>query len=178
MSYKINLLHRKKDKPLDRVIYFALNYLRYILVITQIIVIGVFFYRFKVDQQIIDLQDSINQKKEILQVSQSLIKEAKLVAYKLKQSENIIGDQRLFTGQIDYLLSVFPEKFYLKKMSISLNGISIVGNTSDADSIRLFLTRLKKEAKFKTVNLVNIKKSTDGYDFAFDLSGYNNTTPI
>ena len=65
MKYKINLITRRKEKVVDKVIYFVMNYLRYILVITQIIVIGVFFYRFKIDQEMVDLQEAVQQKKEI-----------------------------------------------------------------------------------------------------------------
>ena len=47
MKYKINLITKRKEKAVDKVIYFVMNYLRYILVITQIVVIGVFFYNLK-----------------------------------------------------------------------------------------------------------------------------------
>ena len=114
MKYKINLLTIHKEKPLDRVIYFTLNYLRYILVITQIVVIGVFFYRFKVDQEIVDLQDTIDQKKEIVLVSQPMIKLAKQNSFKLGQVEDIVKKQKNFLNSIDYVLSIFPEKFLLK----------------------------------------------------------------
>lgn len=173
MKYKINLLSTvRKEKPLDRVIYFALNYLRYILVITQIVVIGVFFYRFKVDQEIVDLQDSIDQKKEIIQVSQPLIKEAKLVAFKLNEATTIIGSQRTFVSSIDYLLSVFPEKFFLKQMRLSQDAITMDGFTQDLQSIKFFLTRLRNEAKFEKIQLKFIKKSDLGLEFSFELSKF------
>lgn len=172
MKYKINLLSIKKEKPLDRVIYFALNYLRYILVITQIVVIGVFFYRFKVDQEIVDLQDSINQKKEIIQVSQPLIKDAKIAAFKLDQVESIVSAQRTSVAATDYLLSLFPEKFFLKKMQISQETISLEGFTQDLQVLKAFLSRLKKEAKFAKIELKNIKKSDLGLEFSFELGQY------
>ncbi|PJB87766.1 hypothetical protein CO083_05355, partial [Candidatus Roizmanbacteria bacterium CG_4_9_14_0_8_um_filter_34_12] len=64
MKYKINLLLPKEKNWLDKVIYFGLNYLRYILVITQTVIIMVFFYRFKIDQEIVDLKDAVKQKQE------------------------------------------------------------------------------------------------------------------
>ena len=66
MKYKINLLLPKEKNWLDKVIYFGLNYLRYILVITQTVIIMVFFYRFKIDQEIVDLKDAVKQKQEII----------------------------------------------------------------------------------------------------------------
>lgn len=172
MKYKINLLSRRKEQPLERLIYFMLNYLRYILVITQIVVIGVFFYRFKVDQELVDLQETVNQKKEIIQVSQPLIKEAKKEASRLNQLESIITKQQTFLEETDYLLALFPENFFLNKMQVSKDTIFMDGYTQDPQSIKKFLYRLKKEAKFKKVELKNIKKIDLGLEFSLELSKY------
>src|SRR3990167_4444090 len=172
MKYKINLLGRRKEQPLERLIYFMLNYLRYILVITQIVVIGVFFYRFKVDQELVDLQETVEQKKEIIQVSQPLIKEAKKEATRLNQLESIIANQQTFLEETDYLLSLFPENFFLNKMQVSKDTIFMVGYTQDPQSVKKFLDRLKKESKFKKVELKNIKKIDLGLEFSLELSKY------
>ncbi|QQR63494.1 hypothetical protein IPH70_03205 [Candidatus Roizmanbacteria bacterium] len=79
MTYKINLLSKQEMSLIDKTLYFFLNYLRYILVFTQIIVIGVLFYRFRIDQNIIDLKDSLDQKKEIVQAVKPLLDEAEKV---------------------------------------------------------------------------------------------------
>ncbi len=57
MKYKINLLLKKEEGILDKIYIFLVNYLRYIIVITQFVVIGVFFYRLQVDQRVIDLKE-------------------------------------------------------------------------------------------------------------------------
>src|SRR3990167_3229620 len=172
MKYKINLLSLRQEKPLERIIYFMFNYLRYILVITQIVVIGVFFYRFKVDQDIVDLQDAIDSKKEIIQVSQPMIKEARQDAFKLKQVENILKEQKTFSNSIDYILSVFPEKFFLKNFSVTKETISMTGVTQDVSSVNLFLNRLKKEMRFRDIQLQNVSKKEDGFEFIFQFKTF------
>ena len=172
MKYKINLITRRKEKTVDRIIYFVMNYLRYILVITQIIVIGVFFYRFKIDQEMVDLQETVLQKKEIIQVSQPLIKEAKRSAFKLDQADLVINKQDTFITAIDYILSLFPESLFLTKVKVVKDTISLVGYTEDPQSIDNFLGRLKKEAKFKKVELKNIKKGEQGLEFTMEFSNY------
>lgn len=76
MKYRINLLPQKETPLTEKIVYFALNYLRYIIVITQLVVIAVFFYRFQIDQKIIDLKESVDQKKEILQIVLPLLNQA------------------------------------------------------------------------------------------------------
>ena len=149
-----------------------MNYLRYILVITQIVVIGVFFYRFKIDQEMVDLQEAVMQKKEIIQVSQPLIKEAKKVAYKLDQARSVITKQNTFLESFDYLLTLFPESLFLTKVRMVNNTISMIGYTRDPQSIENFLSRLRNEAKFQKIELKNIKKGERGLEFTMEFSDY------
>ncbi|OGK25452.1 hypothetical protein A2954_07665 [Candidatus Roizmanbacteria bacterium RIFCSPLOWO2_01_FULL_37_12] len=178
MKYKINLISQKKEKSVDKIIYFVLNYLRYILVITQIIVIGVFFYRFKIDQEMVDLQEGVAQKKEIILVSQPLIKEAKKQALRLDEARSIVAKQTTFLAAMDYLLSLFPENLYLTKIRLAKNSISMVGYTQDPQSINNFLGKLKNEGKFKKILLKNIKKGEQGMEFTFEFSSYKISQPI
>lgn len=169
MKYLINLVPQKKEKAVDRLIYFALNYLRYILVITQIVVIGVFFYRFKVDQEIVDLKEALDQKKEIIQVSRPLLAEAKTTDYSIRQASTIIDSQSNFFRSLEYLISRFPEQFFLDKMQFSNNKITMDGYSNDASILTAFSTRIREEKKFNKLTLTSLKKTERGLDFSFEL---------
>ena len=173
MKYQINLLTEKKESLLDRVIYFSLNYLRYILVITQIVVIFVFFYKFKVDQEIIDLKEAADQKKEIIEISRPLLKEAKEAEFRIKQIKPILKAQAVFVNQLNYLVSVFPEALYLTKLSIKDDRMFLEGYSRDAYVIKQFYLRLQKEKKFKNISLETLKKTEVGYNFSIILNHFN-----
>jgi len=172
MKYKINLLTLKKETLSDRVVYFALHYLRYILVITQIVVIIVFFIKFKVDQEIIDLKESVSQKQEIINVSQPLIDEARLINKQMGEISSILVQQDNLTGAFSYVLSVFPADLYLSSFSIRDSKFVLTGISNNPNAIRFFLNRLQKDARFNSVALKNIQKKDDGLYFSFDLDTY------
>lgn len=172
MKNRINLLLPKEQVLADRIIYFAQNYLKYILVITQIFVIGVFFYRFKVDQQIIDLKDGLMQKQEIVDVSQPLIDEAKDIDYKIKVAQEVIKKQEDLKAMMDYLLSRFPEGVTLSDLKIGLDEISFKGISNNSIVLQAFYNKLQKEGRFKTIILKNIKKTDVGYTFLFSLASF------
>lgn len=146
--------------------------------VTQIVVIGVFFYRFKVDQEIVDLQDSINSKKEIIEVSQPLIKKAKTIAFKLQKTKEIIYDQQTLLAANDYILSRFPEACFLNKIETSDKTLTLKGYTQDLNILKAFHQRLKDDAKFQKIELVNIKKSDLGLEFTFELTQFNGVKSI
>lgn len=173
MKNRINLLLPKEKSLVDRIVYFALNYLRYILVITQICVIGVFFYRFQVDQQIIDLKDELQQKKEIVNVSAPLIQEAALTQRKVSAIKKILQDQTNLQAMIEYIFSRFPEALTLRQFKITGSSILLTGVSTDAVQIKQFLSRLQSEKRFGTVQLNSITKTLDGYSVSFILNNFH-----
>jgi Tfp pilus assembly protein PilN len=172
MRYKINLIPPKEETLIDTVIYFVLNYLRYILVLTQLVVIIVFFYRFQIDQLIIDLKDEIEQKKEIIQVAQPLKQEALIIEKRLKKTEELIHDQDRLINMVSYFLSLFPETVYLDKLEIINGELTASGLAYNVSHLQAFYKLLKKEEQFKTVDFSSIKKEMNGYSFTLKLSGF------
>lgn len=173
MRYQINLLSKKHESLVDRVIYFSLNYLRYVLVITQTVVIGVFFYKFKADQEIIDYQEAVEQKQEIVTVSEPLVMEGKMTDFKISQVKTILAKQDKTVSNLDYLLSVFPQQIYLQKLNIDEKGVIMDGSIQDVSTMKSFLRKLKKDARFKQIELKGLKKTEHGYDFGLTLGQLN-----
>lgn len=172
MKYKINLLLPKEKNWLDKVIYFGLNYLRYILVITQTVIILVFFYRFKVDQEIVDLKDAVKQKQEIITVSKPLLVEASKLIRVLDNSQIIIDDQIHFQNLFSYYIKSFPKQITLKKLSINQNGIDFEGVTNDIKILYQYQNKMQKEGKFKKINLKQIKRIENGFLISFSLEDF------
>jgi Tfp pilus assembly protein PilN len=172
MKYKINLLPEKERDLLDKGIYFVLHYLRYVLVITQIVVISVFFYRFKIDQEIIDLKDELQQKQEIVAVSDPLLKEAEIVDLKTKQIREILVSQALFAESFTYFLETFPLKLTIKRLDIQGGVYKFESSTSDPETIRGYITKLRQDKKFKQVTLGSIKRNGVEFLVPFTLSDF------
>ncbi|MBI5127617.1 PilN domain-containing protein [Candidatus Roizmanbacteria bacterium] len=175
MRYKINLLPEKKTTLLDKVMYFSLNYLRYIIVITQLVVIGVFFYRFQIDQRIIDLKESVDQKKEIVEIVLPLLQEASRIDKKSLEIDRIIKKQEKFDSMVKYLLSVFPETVTLTNLESLEDSLKITGNAVDAKQLQAFFALLKREGKFAGIEFKSIKKTENGYNFIMTLDNYKSS---
>lgn len=172
MKYNINLIPVKETPWGERLVYFALHYLRYIIIITQLIVIGVFFYRFQIDQRIIDLREAVSQKKEIIQVVLPLLSQAEIIDSKINQARKITKEQNGFTQMINYLIANFPDSITLTKLEIENDQVKMSGFTNDSRQLQLFFNFLKKENKFKIVSFDTLKKSDNGYSFILVLNKF------
>lgn len=174
MKYNINLLKKKQDSILDKGIYFALNYLRYILVITQLVVIGVLFFRFHVDHTIIDLKDSINQKQEIINATKPLIEEAQKIDTRVTSIKDTLQNQKTLSASLDYTLSIFPDSLYLSDLTMEKGTTKLTGVATNSQHLQGFYNRLKAENKFKLVTLNNLQRDESGLAFELTLSNFQN----
>lgn len=165
-KYQINLIQQKKKDFADTIIYFFLHYLRYIIVLTQIVVIGVFFFRFQVDQEIIDLKESIDQKQEIVQVTKPLIAEARAIDAKIKVVKKILKSQETFLKNMNYVFATIPQGIVLNKFEINEGAITFTGTTNNIPLIKAFSETLKKSGTFKMVTMTDLIKGAGGYSFS------------
>ncbi|MEI6532286.1 MAG: PilN domain-containing protein [Candidatus Roizmanbacteria bacterium] len=173
MKYHINLFPENNTSLVDKIIYFSYSYLRYILVVTQMVVIYVFIFRFSIDQQIIDSKDTLSQKQEIVSVVGPLLKEVATVETKVKNIKEIITQQQYQRYMIDYVVSVFPSSLTLSSMNISKTAVTFEGFTNDVDMVKKFHSKLLKDKRFTSIQLVRLVKTEQYFQFMFKLSTFS-----
>lgn len=172
MKYVINLFPEKELNIADKIIYFSFNYLRYILVITQFVAICVFFYRFKVDQEIVDLKDTLTQKKAIVEATQMLLKEVERVDKRMKDIRAILKLQEDTKALYSYTFSKIPQNVSISNFSFKQGSAEISGTTLDVNIVKSLYESLRDEKRFKKVRLSSVNKSLNGYDFSLSLDEF------
>jgi len=172
MKNRINLLLPKEEKIVDKIIHFSLSYLRYILVITLIVVNGVFFYRLRIDQQIIDLKEELEMKNEIVEVARPIVNEASRISIKIIESGKILVTQNSVYEALIYVSTVFPEKCSLESLKLSEGTVTFSGTCDTAAILRSFYAKLQKQKKFASTELKYIRRVPEGFAFQFNLKQF------
>lgn len=165
-KHVINLLPEKSKGFTEKVLYFALHYLRYIVVITQIVVISVFFFRFTIDQQIVDLKERVNQKQEIIKLTRPIVVEAAEVSEKMEFVKKQLVMQNTFLERLDSIFTVIPKEIVLFDFDVNEKNIAFKGRSSTVEAVRYLHAALQKKKVFKTVRIDTVVKSQDGFVFS------------
>lgn len=168
-EFDINLLHSKKLSFTEKLIYFALHYLRYIIVITQISVITVFFYRFKIDQDIIDLKEKVMQKQEIMKITSPLVDQAVILEGKLNHIRNLISEQDTYIQPFDYVLAHIPDNVSLTSIGLSQTTITIQAQTVQIGLIKSIYNNFLSSKQFKSVVIEGINRDTETNIYSFSM---------
>ncbi|OGK19737.1 hypothetical protein A3D80_03245 [Candidatus Roizmanbacteria bacterium RIFCSPHIGHO2_02_FULL_40_13b] len=168
-KHGINLLGEKERGVTEKILYFALHYLRYIIVITQIVVIIVFFFRFSIDQQIVDLKEKVTQKQEIIKITKPIVIEAQAVSLKTDSIKKELSKENEVNSLINDVLSKIPDGVILFDFGINENGITLKAHATSIAVIQYLNTTLSKDKRFSKVKIDTVIKDTNGFIFSIAL---------
>lgn len=154
----INLLPGDKleKSPLGRFLKWALDFGRYIIVFTELLVMIAFFSRFKLDRDLAELQEEIKNKQNVIVASQELEKEVRF----LQQRLDLIKKYQKQTGSSQLALNNFsqiiPLDVFLSRLDIDQTEVSFTGTSLSYAGLATFINGLQKSPVFERVDFTSV----------------------
>ena len=159
----INLLITERDVSISgQLLTWALTYGRYIIIIIQIVVLSVFFLRFKLDRDHTDLKEAVSQKQALVQSVAELEAEIRAVQKKIAYISQITSNQDLSIRVMQFFQDNTPVDTTFTILNISNDTISFIASAKDLKSFNFLLRRLQQPNRFTDVNLEDIQRKADG----------------
>jgi hypothetical protein len=143
-----------------RVLRWAMSTFRIIVIVTEMIVMAAFLSRFWLDAQNSDLNDAIKIKNAQITAQASLEKEFRNIQSKV----NIFKEMQVGVKPaqiVDAITSKLPADAVLTGISVSEGATLITGTSAGESGIAQFITSLKTDKTFKSVNLAGVDSSED-----------------
>lgn len=172
----INLIPEEAffTSPLGRFVRWSLSVGRYLVIITELVVIISFASRFSLDRKITDLNKEIVQKVSVIESYNSFEKEFLAAQAKLKQY-NELEKQRNLAIVFEYLSDVTPPEVQVGNLTIRTDGISVTGTTTSQSAFNTLINNLSLSPHFSEVNIGRVSTVADqaGYSFQFTASTVN-----
>lgn len=170
MSYNINLASKLESNTIDKIVDFFFNYLRYALVLTMLVLLGVFFFRLRIDQNIEELEDSISQKRQIFEIVKPMINHASEIDSKMSVVGTIINAQDKQLALFEFIYSQFPKELFLTRLSYDTESLIFSGQTSDPRVLELYYKKLKSYPPLTSIVLNKVQRTERGYEFTFTIN--------
>jgi len=147
---------------------------RYIIVLTEFIVILAFLSRFILDRQNADLSEVIRQQKAILQSTQDFEKEYDLLQKRMAFVKNYYDQPQNYIESINSLIESTPLDIIYKSILIKKDDqgqifttISIL--TQNEDSVKNFMGNLSANSNIDSVNVKSIVKKPKESFYSVDV---------
>jgi hypothetical protein len=174
----INLLS-VASKPLtywEKFYYWALTIGRYIVIVTEIIVLLAFFYKFKVDYDLSSVQNSLKNDVAVLKENAPQEKAIQTYQKQARAQNTILAGQQKIGALFSHSLGLVPSQititavFLSNDQTIEIDG-SIPGITSSQlNTIQSLANTFKSDSNYTNVNLYNVQTDSGSNATNFKLS--------
>lgn len=144
-----------------RVLSWALSAFRYIVIVTELIVILAFISRFFLDAQNASLRDEIEQKQSIITGSSDFEKEFREVQKRLTIYKTLTSEEISLVKILDDVSKNIPEDVFLSSLSFLEGKLLISGFSPNERSIVQLAVNLEKNAGYKNVGLTSVATSRE-----------------
>lgn len=164
--------------PVGKVLRWALSVGRYIVIFTELIVIISFVTRFSLDRQVTDLNESIFQKRVIIESYGSLEHDVRLVQSKIDQYRQVEQQENL-AEVFPQLQNATPRGIIYDQLQVSPDSIDIRGSATSQDALTLFANNLQLVPNLGQVSINRITGSTNENEsnyFEFDINILRNNS--
>ena len=154
-SASINLL-KKQTSLVDRFITWALTVGRLLVILTEIVALSAFIYRFSLDRQLIDLHSKIVQEQAIVNYLKDNEKTYRNLQDRLATAANFstLGASRLKV--FSDIVGFTPQGMSYNNLSLYENRIKVDANVDSVSSLSTFVNSLKNYPAIDTVSIDKI----------------------
>jgi len=139
-------------------LHWSVFYGRYVIILTEIVVILAFFLRFKVDSDISNTNDAIAGKKNIIGANLKFESVYRGVQNRLNQAGKIIVEPP-YWQIMDQITAQIPEGIKITSLTISDHEFNLSG-AGDQPGFNSFIDRILTQKNFKNVFLSDISYNT------------------
>ncbi len=156
-SASINLIKKETESSFDKFIDWALSIGRLIVIITEIIAIGAFIYRFSLDERLIQLHAEIKQKQNSLASLKKDEENFRNLQGRLSLASNLSKNGASVYNTFQDIVELTPEDLNFNDLTLSKDRVVINLDVISISSLNVFVNSLKAYPNIKSLSIDKIE---------------------
>lgn len=156
-SAPINLIKDSGGSFFDRFTDWALTIGRLLVILTEIVALSSFIYRFTLDRQLIDLHSKIKQEQAVVSLLKNNEETYRNLQDRLKMVSDSYDSRDNKAGMLEDIVGFAPKGMVFNDISITEGSISVDANFAFVSSLREFVNSLKSYEGIKNVSIDRIE---------------------
>lgn len=145
-----------------KILNWSLTVGRWIVIVTELVVIIAFLSRFKLDRDLTDLNEKIKQQQSIITASSAFEKEFRLLQQRVKTIENIRSSQLASDMVLNELATLTPVDVTFSNIRVDKNQVSLKASASSEAGLATLVNNLKKSSRFGKVTITKLGLAQEG----------------
>lgn len=129
---------------------------RYLVILTELVVIAAFLSRFKLDWDYAAVRDRINGKRAVLTAMAETERRFRLAQSRLGEAGKIMEGELEAAKEIEKVTAKVPVGVVITDLTVSDKVLTLSGNANNADEFGIFLSRLARSGDWKSVGVKSL----------------------
>lgn len=169
----INLLPRDsfENSTLGIVLEWALVFGKWAVILTQLVVMGAFLWRFTLDRTLTDLRKSIARDVAVIKSYEQVERDFVLAQKQVQTAKEALDTQTQIMGYFGELSRITPPDVWYDKVSMTPKTLNLTAFAGSLPGFGQYLNAVQKSPMFGQVRLGRLETSTTkGAQMQFDIS--------
>lgn len=168
----MNLLPKDsfEKSVLGKVMEWALGVGKWIVIVTQLVVVGAFLMRFGLDRKLTNVRNDMQKEVDIILSYKELENDFVLAQKRISFIAPVVKRQAFLVSIVDELARSTPLDVWYERITINPASISLTGNANSIAGFSRFLNTIKRNGFFESIKIGNIESGTEkGSQIKFEI---------
>lgn len=169
----INLLPRDafESSTLGVILEWSLVFGKWAVIVTQLVVMGAFLYRFTLDRNLTDLRKSIAKNVAIVKSYEQVERDYVLAQKQVLRAKTALAAQEKMSQTLSVLGQITPSEIWYDRISITPEALSLNAFAATLPGFGKFLTAAQRSPSFEGIRLTKLESSSaKGAQIQFEVS--------
>lgn len=169
----LDLLKSKSSQeltPFKGFLEWSVKIGRVIIVVTELIVLAVFFARFKLDRDLLDLSNSMEAKLAVLATTEDFEEDFRNVQDRLEIIRGIYEGKTILSGMVKEINDRLPQEINFDDLAVEKNKINFSAKAPSGTAFAKLIQELKKIANVKEIVLGSSRFDPKTHQYFFSIS--------
>ncbi len=169
----VNLLPRDafEVSTLGVVLEWALVFGKWAVIVTQLVVMGAFLWRFALDRELTDLRKAIARDVAVVNSYEQVERDFVLAQKQVTQVKTTLAQQQRMLTILDDIQRVTPSDIWYDRITLSSSTLLLTAYSASLSGFGQFLTAVQRDPLFTGVRLEKVESSSArGAQMQFDVS--------
>jgi len=159
----INLLSKEEfeNKPIGKFLSWALTAGKWITIIVELMIIGAFLFRFKLDNDLGNLNQSIREKQAIIENDSAFEKDFRQVQQRIITIQKLEKDQTKILETLSSISNTIPSGVILINLSMDKKICNLKGSALSESALGYLINNISSSPKFTNTTIGNVTKDIE-----------------
>jgi hypothetical protein len=155
----INLLPKDsfESSQIGIVLSWLLTIGKWSVIVTQLVVMGAFLWRFSLDRELTDLKKSIAKNVAVIKSYEQIEREFVLTQKRLDIAKTVITQQKAVMDELELLAKVTPFDVWYEKLTITPTQTNISAYSRSLPGFSTLLSLIQSDTRYSGVSVARIQ---------------------